>query len=385
MLLLKESWETSTAWQEMEEVTGKIGLQEFMEKHRGQNHLIILADYPKPDAVAAAFAHRFLSSTCDIDVSILYNGRIRPRQNVALVKLLGIDFLHFEPGIDLSRFDGAILLAERETISGAVLKTVQDAGIPFLLALLDDDFKARYRLDFNAGDKYSPISAYYAVQLENGMVKLDRSRKDHVAAATALLYGIMSASDNFIRAKEADFRAASFLSSYRDPELLEHIMSQHRSKHTMGLIQRSLAERVNVESYSIAGIGYVRSEDQEAIAQAAEFLLTEDNVHTAIVYGILKNDQGEALTGSMRSTKLTIYPEEFLLEVFGGMVDECRDGVADLKSDDFRVPIGFLAGELSESYLNLKWQVYDLQVKHRIFEKIGVKHEVELRGLETSE
>ena len=45
--------------------------------------------------------------------------------------------------------------------------------------------------------------------------------------------------------------------------------------------------RIVAENFSIAGIGYLRAEDRDAIPQAADFLLTEENVHTVIVYGIV--------------------------------------------------------------------------------------------------
>ena len=36
----------------------------------------------------------------------------------------------------------------------------------------------------------------------------------------------------------------------------------------------------------MAGIGYLRWTDRDAIPQAAEFILNEENVHTAVVFGI---------------------------------------------------------------------------------------------------
>ena len=86
-------------------------------------------------------------------------------------------------------------------------------------------------------------------------------------------------------------------------------MNQTRSKQVMDIIRRALGNRMVVENLSIAGIGYLRSEDRDAIPQAAEFLVNEENVHTAIVYGIIqKEDQKEVLSGSLRTSKLTLRP-----------------------------------------------------------------------------
>ena len=44
---------------------------------------------------------------------------------------------------------------------------------------------------------------------------------------------------------------------------------------------------MTAESFSIAGVGYLRAEDRDGIPQAADFLVTEENIHTAVVYGIV--------------------------------------------------------------------------------------------------
>jgi hypothetical protein len=35
--------------------------------------------------------------------------------------------------------------------------------------------------------------------------------------------------------------------------------------------------------------------------------------------------------------------------------------------------VGFLSGNNSGEYQDLKWQVYDIQIKHGIFAKLGVR------------
>jgi nanoRNase/pAp phosphatase (c-di-AMP/oligoRNAs hydrolase) len=57
----------------------------------------------------------------------------------------------------------------------------------------------------------------------------------------------------------------------------------------------------------------LRAGDRDAIPQAAEFFMKEENVHTAIVYGIIKDEnQEEVLNGSLRTSKLTLDPDEFI-------------------------------------------------------------------------
>ena len=79
-------------------------IAEILEKHHGEKHLVVLHNYPDPDAISAAFAHKLISAQYDIDVDILYSGKISHGQNIALVKLLGIDLIPYKDGMDLSGY-----------------------------------------------------------------------------------------------------------------------------------------------------------------------------------------------------------------------------------------------------------------------------------------
>jgi nanoRNase/pAp phosphatase (c-di-AMP/oligoRNAs hydrolase) len=129
------------------------------------------------------------------------------------------------------------------------------------------------------------------------------------------------------------------------------------------------------ESYSLAGIGYVRAEDRDAIPQAADFLLTEENIHTAIVYGIVVTDHDgqryESLVGSLRTTKLTVDPDTFIKEALGRNDAGQFYGGGKAEAGGFDIPVGFLTGG-QEEFQSLKWQVFDTQIKQRLFAKIGI-------------
>ena len=217
----------------------------------------------------------------------------------------------------------------------------------------------------------------YAQYFEQGILELQKSRRDHVMTATALMHGILTDTRGFTRAGLEDFEAAGFLSGFSDDDLLEQIMSQARSKQAMEVIRRALGDRVIVESFSIAGIGYLRQEDRDAIPQATDFLVSEENVHTAIVYGVVtasdRNGE-EKLVGSLRTTKITMDPDEFIKEAFGTNASGAYFGGGKVSAGGFEVPLGFLAGDSGPDYQDLKWQVYDMQIKQKIFAKIGVKN-----------
>jgi nanoRNase/pAp phosphatase (c-di-AMP/oligoRNAs hydrolase) len=293
-------------------------LAEMLDAHRGEHHVVVLQDYPDPDAIASALAHQLISRDYDIQVDILYTGVISHQQNLALVRLLGIDLLHLEPSLDLTKYEGAVFVDHQGTTSPEVLKALERGGIPILLIVDHHAPQNRVIPAFSDIRKTGATSTIYAEYFRDGILRLDGVNRDHVRTATALMHGILTDTGSFLQAKEEDFHAAAFLSRFVDAPLLTEILSQARSKQTMELIRRALENRLVAEGFSIAAIGFLRENDRDAIPQAADFLLTEENVHTAIVYGIVSEEgQEERLTGSLRTLKLTLDVDAFLKEFFG--------------------------------------------------------------------
>lgn len=354
----------------------KLNLENVLEPHRGEQHVVILHDYPDPDSIAAAFAHQLISAEYEIEVDILYTGEISHKQNIALVRLLGIDLIEYDASLDLGSYQAAILVDHQGTTIEEILSVLEKAKVPVLLVVDHHEAQDRLEPEFSEVHKVGSTATIYAKYLQQGAVEMDTARKEHVTAATALLHGILTDTGGFIRADSDDFQAAAYLTRFRDAELLEQVMKQARSKQAMSIIRRALGDRVTVESFSIAGIGYLRAEDRDAIPEATDFLLTEENVHTAIVYGILVgDDHKETLVGSLRTAKFTLDPDAFIKEVFGKGADGRYFGGGKPSAGGFAIPVGFLSGDHDQEFQGLKWQVYDAQIKYKIFAKIGVEQE----------
>src|SRR5690606_39946087 len=83
----------------------------------------------------------------------------------------------------------------------------------------------------------------------------------------------------FIRAGPDELLAAAYLTQYVDTRLLETILRVQRSHGTMEVIRVALTDRLLRGGFSLAGVGYLRAADRDAIPQATDFLLTEENVH----------------------------------------------------------------------------------------------------------
>ncbi len=348
-------------------------LFDLLQAHRGERHIIVLHAYPDPDAIAAAYAHRLISSYCGVQADIMYTGTISHDQNIALTKLLNLELLAYNSAMDLKKYDAAVFVDNQGPTSAALGEALSAAHVPTLIVVDHHEVQETIQAGFCDIRRIGSTATIYAEYLENGPLKLEKSKNEHVTVATVLMDGILTDTFNFTRAGVEDFHAANFLSQFSDANLLSQVVSQNRSKPTMEIIGRALNNRKIVANFSIAGVGYVRSENRDAIPQTADFLLTEENVHTAIVYGIVTNGD-ERLVGSLRTSKLTLDPDQFLKDVLGKDANGRYFGGGKQTAGGFQIPLDFLAGPGENGFSDLKWQVFDAKVKQKIMEKIEVEH-----------
>jgi nanoRNase/pAp phosphatase (c-di-AMP/oligoRNAs hydrolase) len=343
----------------------------LLEKERGNRHIVVLHEYPDPDAIACGYAQRLIGANFDIETDILYAGEISHQQNLALVRALDTDLIKFDENFDFNPYAGAILVDHQGSTVQKILDRLQAAEIPVLILVDHHELQELVKPVFQDIRKTGANSTIYAQYLE-AMGFLDSGQREHVLAATALMNGILTDTGGFVQANAEDLQAAAYLSNYRDAELLSLILDQARSKHVMEIIQRALGNRVLVESFSLAGLGYMRADDRDAIPEVADFLLTEENVHTAIAYGIVRDEeQEETLVGSLRTGKFTLDPDDFIKTVFGTDSQGHFYGGGKVSAGGFSIPIGFLAGNYHDNFSDLKWQVYDEQIKQKVLTKIG--------------
>ncbi|MBI5564639.1 MAG: bifunctional oligoribonuclease/PAP phosphatase NrnA [Chloroflexi bacterium] len=356
-------------------ITAHEHLFDVLTAHRDERHIIVLHAYPDPDAISAAYAHRLISAQCHIETDIVYCGTISHSQNIALTRLLKLDLAPYDPTRDLSQYQGAVYVDHQGTTCNALVEALETAGVPALIVVDHHEAQGRLQPAFSDVRRTGATATIYAEYLEGGPLKLDQANPDHVAVATALMHGLMTDTANFVRANAEDFHAAAYLSQFSDANLLSQIMSQSRSKPTLEIISRALACRTIVANFSIAGVGYLRGENRDAIPQTADFLLSEENVHTAIVYGIVTDDNGEEnLIGSLRTSKLVLDPDQFIKDVLGKDTGGRYFGGGKQAAGGFQIPIGFLAGSGRDEYADLKWQVFDAQVRHKLLGKIEAEH-----------
>ncbi|MEH2358725.1 DHH family phosphoesterase [Nostoc sp.] len=353
-------------------------LQKTLLAHRHDRQLVILQDFPDPDALSCAWAYQLIAQQYDIKCEIIYAGALSHQENIALVRLTNLPIqrwtLQTLKTKDLSSYQGFVLIDNQGTTS-QLLSSVQQAGIPLVVLIDHHSIQGDLQSEFEDIRPYVRATATIFTQyLQTGLLALDSSINQHVKCATALMHGLRSDTNRLMQAQEEDFMAAAYLSRFYDAQLLNAILQANRSKRVMDVIERSLKNRIVQNNFSIAGVGYLRYEDRDAIPQAADFLVTEENVHTAVVYGIVhdENEELEIVIGSLRTSKLTLDPDEFIKEAFGQDSAGRFFGGGRTSAGGFEIPMGFLSGSNENSaYAKMKWEVFDAQIKQKLLRLVN--------------
>ncbi len=347
--------------------------EEFLRRHAREAHVVAVQDYPDPDAIASALAYRTLAAQHDITVDIVYEGRISHQENLALTQLVDIDMTRYTEGLPLDGYDGAVFIDNQGTTT-RLLDRLRAANVPTIAII--DHHAPQNVLEPEFTD-IRPIGAAATIltdYIRSGLTfTLDGEQEAHVHLATALVHALRSETNGFIRAGPEEHAAAAYLSRFHDPQLLESILRVQRSRGTMDVIRTALTGRMAQRGYSIAGVGYVRHAERDAIPQATDFLLTEENVHTAIVYGILQGEgDREVVVGSMRTSKITMDVDQFLKSALGSDSRGRYYGGGRSRAGGFEIPVGFLEGTNDPEQMRLKWETFDQQIRAKLIAAAGI-------------
>lgn len=348
-------------------------LRQLMDQHTGDRQLIVLQDFPDPDALSSAWAYQLISQEFNIRSDIIYAGTLSHQENIALVRLTGLPVKRWSVQAtkekDLSVYKGCVFIDNQGTTT-QLLPLIQKAKLPIISIIDHHTIQGDLDAEFTDIRTQTRATATILTQyLRAGLLQLDNSDSEHVKCATAMMHGLRSDTNGLMQAQDEDFQAAGYLSKFYDAQLLNAVLQASRSKRVMDVIERALHNRFIKNNFSIAGVGYLRYDDRDAIPQAADFLVTEENVHTAVVYGIVHDEDEdlEVVIGSLRTDKITLDPDEFIKEAFGQDSQGRYFGGGRARAGGFEIPMGFLSGfNEYDDYAQLKWDVFDFQIKQKL-------------------
>ncbi|MDJ0659436.1 MAG: bifunctional oligoribonuclease/PAP phosphatase NrnA [Crocosphaera sp.] len=358
-------------------------LQQTLDNHHGERHIVVIQDFPDPDALSSAWAYQLIAQAYEIECDIVYAGTLSHQENIALVKLTGLPATRWSTNTlkdrDLSIYQGCVLVDSQGNTS-QLMPYVKQAKIPIVIVIDHHSKQGNIQGEFiDLRPKIRATATILTQYIQAGLLDFNSNNSTHVKCATALMHGLRSDTNGLRQAQEQDLLAAAYLSRVYDPQLLNAVLQSARSHRVMDVIERSLKNRLIQNNVSIAGVGYLRYEDRDAIPQAADFLVTEENIHTAVVYGIIHDEDHdiEVVIGSLRTNKLTLDPDEFLKEALGKNAQGRYYGGGREMAGGFEIPMGFFGGSNDDSdYTKLKWELVDKQIKQKLLRLVNPKNEV---------
>ena len=335
-----------------------------LEKARGSKVCITIIGHPDPDSIASAMALKRIFGQFEIRSALLFFDQVSHPENRALINSIDADLQLYSEEFDLSEYDYLSFVDSQNPVLPVKVET-----LPPILVFVDHHksiggFDAEF---VDIREHAGATSSIFAEYFEHSTFGLESGNVSDSHVATALMHGIRTDTDNLLLASSIDFRASAYLRNFTDLELLRVISKQSVTVRTMEVIQRGLNNKVIRGTFLLAGVGFVREEDRDGIAQTADFLLRHEGVETALVFGIVN---GGAVDGSLRSSSATIDPDRWLKSVFGTDSTGKPFGGGRRGTGGFRIPLGLFARCHDRDAL---WSIGKKTIEDLVFEKIGVE------------
>jgi nanoRNase/pAp phosphatase (c-di-AMP/oligoRNAs hydrolase) len=357
-------------------------LGRLLEGRRGERHIVAMQDFPDPDAISSAMAYREIARRFEVEADLVYEGEISHPENRALVNLLDVEVIRYSRDLALEGYAAAVFVDNQGTTT-RLTERLKAAGVPTLAVIDHHDPQDALDPVFADVRPLGAAATIFVEYLESGhLVRMDTRNERHARLATALMHGLHSETDGFVRARPPEYRAAAFLSGYMDPDLLERVLCVQKSRGTLRVIEAALHNRTVHAGFSVSGVGPMRWADRDAIAVAADFLLTEENVHTTVVYGLLSAEDGrEVISGSLRTASSTMTVDQFLKEALGADAGGRHYGGGRRLAGGFEIDVGFLKGDEGDGEQEpMKWALFDRRIRRRIFQRAGAEDLDDLCG-----
>lgn len=323
-------------------------------KDVGKDRLaIIVHDNPDPDAIASAWALKYIANSLDVDTEILYRGEIRHQENQAFVNLLSIE-LEMVEEFDLDKFEKVAFVdvatsRDNKALSGREVDIIIDHH-----PITNENVSAEYTdIRPNVGST-STIMVRYLQELDMPIEK---------ELATALLYGIRTDTQSFKRnTHPADLTAAAFLYPLADHETLGKIETPAMSTETLDILGDAIRNRVIRGSYLLSNVGFILNRD--ALPQAADYLLNLEGISTSIVFGLYEDTIH--ISGRNRDIRINIGG------VFSQAFGDIGSAGGHATAAAAQVPLGVFSGIKDRNTLI---QLSEGAIMKRLMEAMGVEKE----------
>jgi nanoRNase/pAp phosphatase (c-di-AMP/oligoRNAs hydrolase) len=252
--------------------------------------VIYIQGSPDPDAMGSSFAIKKLCDLLGIRADIVAAVEPSLPQNRAMISRLGIHLKYEKSAGNLDQYDAyAVVDFQSAHVKGLSGK------IPCALHIdhheeIDEDVKVDLKM---TGTGAGSVSSMIGLALRES----DFQGKESILAdaATALVLGIQTDTDNYRHAGDDDFLALAFLSPYSDHKIINDISGIPFSDVTINLLKKARAEKILYKDWLIAGVGFISDRHRDSIAIIADFLIREEGCTTAVVFALVEKNGGKNL------------------------------------------------------------------------------------------
>jgi nanoRNase/pAp phosphatase (c-di-AMP/oligoRNAs hydrolase) len=255
--------------------------------------LIVMQDYPDPDAIASAAGLRAIANDlANTQCFIAHGGRVGRAENRAMVKYLNIN-LHPVRELDFARFDR---IATVDTQPGSGNNSLPDDVIPDIVIDHHRVRSAARRAAFtDIRRKIGATSTILHEYLVTAGIPLEPP------LATALLYGIRSDTQDLGRdTTRADIEAVLALFPLANKRALSKIERERVPRVYFRMLADALNHARAYQNCVVAGLG--RIDNPDMIGEVADLLLRDEQTAWSLCYGFCG---GKALI-SIRTSDLSV-------------------------------------------------------------------------------
>lgn len=252
-------------------------LKRIMDVMSGRKSmLIVLQDFPDPDAVAAAAALKELSRMAGImTVSIACGGVVGRSENRALVKYMEINMLRIS-NLDLAQYD-LIAMVDTQPTSG-------NNALPH-------DVMPHIVIDHHPVNRNTRKCVFHDIRKHYGSTSTILYEYLRAAAApvstqlaTALVYGIRSDTDDLGR-EVSQFDVDAFVALYPlvNHRIMGRIQMASLPVEYFGMLHDAIASARRYGASIISNMGEIRNPD--GIGEVADLFLRGENCQWALCTG----------------------------------------------------------------------------------------------------
>jgi nanoRNase/pAp phosphatase (c-di-AMP/oligoRNAs hydrolase) len=245
-------------------------LRPFFERFAGSDQVLVLMT-ADPDAIASAMAVKRLLWRRVAATTLAHTNIIRRPDNLALIRLLGVDLLHVET-IELAKYNRLVLVDSQPDHH----EFFKHLGFDVIIDHHPDTAPSAPFTDIRP--RYGATATLMTEYLRAARIKPSKK------LATALFHAIKTDTRNFERQTQIeDVVAFQYLFRYANIPLARHIEQADLQMPFLKYFSRAIADRRFRKGRMFVHLGAVPNPD--ICVLVAEFFMRIDTVHWSIVSG----------------------------------------------------------------------------------------------------